>query len=328
MTATDRGDGATGGVRDAPGRRTQLLGATLVLIALALPYVAPSRFYVNLATELLLLGLWAVSLNILIGFAGLVSFGHAAFFGLGVYTCGLLAAKFGISLGPALLAGVAASALTALLVGAVIVRLSGIAFALVTLAFSMMLFTTVWRWKFTGGDDGLSVPRPPFRFFSWSYDFDGSASMFYLVVVVVALTYLALRRFVASPVGGALQAIRQNAVRAESVGIDVRRHKLIAFVVSGTVAGLAGSLYIIFRGFAAPDLLHWSSSGQVLLMTILGGTGTLYGPFIGAAVFVALQEILSSYTKYWMLPLGILFILAVRYLHGGGLLSLLRAKKG
>jgi branched-chain amino acid transport system permease protein len=298
--------------------------ATLALV----PLISPSRFYVNLAVEVVLLGLWAASLNVLIGFTGLVSFGHAAFFGLGVYTTGLLIAKLGLSMAPALLAGVAVAAVAALLVGIVIVRLSGIAFALVTLAFSMMVFTTVWRWsKLTGGDDGLTVSRPPLDLGFVRLDLQGAAQFYYLALVLVLCAYLALSRFLASPVGAALQAVRQNAVRAESIGIDVHRHRLLAFVVAGATAGLAGSLYVLFRGFAAPDLLHWSASGQVLLMTILGGIGTLYGPFLGAAVFVVLQEVLSTYTQYWMLPLGIIFILAVRFMHGRGLLDLLRAMR-
>jgi branched-chain amino acid transport system permease protein len=298
--------------------------ATLALV----PLISPSRFYVNLAVEVVLLGLWAASLNVLIGFTGLVSFGHAAFFGLGVYTTGLLIAKLGLSMAPALLAGVAVAAVAALLVGIVIVRLSGIAFALVTLAFSMMVFTTVWRWsKLTGGDDGLTVSRPPLDLGFVRLDLQGAAQFYYLALVLVLCAYLALSRFLASPVGAALQAVRQNAVRAESIGIDVHRHRLLAFVVAGATAGLAGSLYVLFRGFAAPDLLHWSASGQVLLMTILGGIGTLDGPFLGAAVFVVLQEVLSTYTQYWMLPLGIIFILAVRFMHGRGLLDLLRAMR-
>ncbi|MGE0850790.1 MAG: branched-chain amino acid ABC transporter permease [Hyphomicrobiaceae bacterium] len=304
-----------------------LLVGVVAMLALV-PLISPSRFYVNLAVEVGLLGLWAASLNVLIGFTGLVSFGHAAFFGLGVYTTGLLIAKLGLSMAPALLAGVAVAAVAALLVGIVIVRLSGIAFALVTLAFSMMVFTTVWRWsKLTGGDDGLTVSRPPLDLGVVRLDLQGAAQFYYLALVLVLCVYLALSRFLASPVGAALQAVRQNAVRAESIGIDVHRHRLLAFVVAGATAGLAGSLYVLFRGFAAPDLLHWSASGQVLLMTILGGIGTLYGPFLGAAVFVVLQEVLSTYTQYWMLPLGIIFILAVRFMHGRGLLDLLRAMR-
>lgn len=325
--ATDQ----TSAIRDI---RSKALPATWVVlliigIMLIVPLVSPSRFYVNLATEVMLLGLWAVSLNILIGFTGLVSFGHAAFFGLGVYTTGLLVNELGFSIVPALVCGVAAAAATALLVGIVIVRLSGIAFALVTLAFAMMVFTTVWRWsRLTGGDDGLAVTRPPLDLGFASFSLDGSTDFYYLAAGIVTAVYFALARFVTSPVGAALQAVRQNAVRAESVGIDVRRHRLLAFVVAGGVAGLAGSVYILFRGFAAPDLLHWSASGQVLIMTILGGIGTLYGPFLGATVFVILQEVLSIYTQYWMLPLGIIFILMVRFMHGQGILGLFMRMRG
>jgi branched-chain amino acid transport system permease protein len=269
--------------------------------------------------EMLTYGLWAVSLDILMGYTGLVSFGHAAFFGMGVYGTAALSAKLGLSLLPALAGGVAISLLAAILIGIVIVRLSGIAFALLTLASSMILFTVIWRWTaFTGGDDGLSVPRPNLDLFGATIvNLQADSAIYYVVLLFVVLGCLFAHRVVSSPAGTALIAIRENSARAQCIGYDIFNYKLMAFAVSGAIAGLAGSLYVIFQGFASPDLLHWSSSGQVLIMTILGGIGTLYGPFVGAALMVLLQDKLSSITEHWMLPLGVIFVLVIRFLPQG-----------
>ncbi len=294
---------------------TRFAAGALVAIALcAPPLLAPSKFYVNLATEMLIYGLWAASLDVLIGYAGLVSFGHAAYFGLGAYGTGLLLKHAGPSLALALAGGIGLAFLAAIVVGAVVVRLSGIAFAMLTLAFAEMFFTIAWRWSsLTGGDDGMAVPRPDLV----NISLQSSTAYYYFALILVAVAAAVTVRFLRSPVGAALEAIRENEQRAESVGFAVRRYKLIAFVVAGTVAGLAGSLFVMFKGFAAASLLHWSASGSVLMMAILGGGGSFYGAFAGAALVVFLQDYLSSYTEHWMLPLGLLFILAVRYIPGG-----------
>lgn len=295
-----------------------VVAAVAIIIVTLFPAVAPSKFYTNLATEMLIYGLWALSLDVLIGYVGLVSFGHAAYFGLGVYGTGLLLKKAGISIAPAMAGGVVLSLVAALLVGFVIVRLSGIAFAMLTLAFAQMFFTVVWRWSsLTGGDDGISVPRPDLEVWGQVVSLQSSTAYYYFVVAMVMVIYALIYRAVNSPVGAALQAIRENETRAECIGFAVQRYKLIAFAIAGTVAGIAGSLLVMFKGFAAPSLMHWSASGSVLMMAILGGTGTLYGPLAGAALMVFAQDYLSSYTEHWMLPLGLLFIFVVRYFRGG-----------
>lgn len=314
-------------VQTARAARTRLASASTfpavaIFVALVLvmlfPLVAPSKFYVNLAAEMLIYGLWALSLDVLIGYTGLVSFGHAAYFGLGVYGTGLLLKKAGISIGPAMGGGIALSLFAALLVGFLIVRLSGITFAMLTLAFAQMFFTIAWRWSsLTGGDDGVSVPRPDLEVWGRVVSLQSSTAYYYFVLALVVGAYAFTYRLVNSPVGAALEAIRENEVRAESIGLASSWYKLTAFTIAGTVAGLAGSLFVMFKGFAAPSLLHWSASGSVLMMAILGGTGTLYGPFAGAALMVFAQDYLSSYTEHWMLPFGLLFILVVRYFRGG-----------
>lgn len=300
---------------------TRVAAGALVTVALCTPpLLAPSKFYINLATEMLIYGLWAASLDALMGYTGLVSFGHAAYFGLGAYGTALLLKYAGPSLVPAVAAGIGLAFLAAVLVGVVVVRLSGIAFAMLTLAFAQMFFTVAWQWSsLTGGDDGMAVPRPDLLTIS----LQSSTAYYYFTLILVAAAAVVTFRILRSPVGAVLEAIRENEQRAECVGFAVQRYKLIAFVVAGTVAGVAGSLFVMFKGFAAASLLHWSASGSVLMMAILGGGGSFYGPFAGAALVVFVQDYLSSYTQHWMLPLGLLFIVAVRYVPGG-LASLVR----
>lgn len=303
----------------SPVKRWQAIGTLVVLSALMLvPLVAPSVFYVGLATEMLTFGLWAMSLDVLIGYTGLVSFGHAAYFGLGAYGTGLLANKLGLSFLPTFAGGVLLAALAALITGSLIVRLSGIAFAMLTLAFSMIIYTVIWRWSsLTGGDDGVTLLRPNFELLWLKVNLQAPERFYYLVLSCVAVAYYLTWRFISSPVGATLCAIRENRVRAAFIGINVWRYKLISFIVAGLLAGIAGSLYGAYREFASPDLLHWSASGQVLTMAILGGTGTLFGPFIGAGVVILLQDLLSSYTQYWLLPFGFIFVVVVRYFPRG-----------
>jgi len=302
--------------------------AALVLAAVVFPAFGPTPYVIKLMTEVLIYALWAMSLDILIGYTGLVSFGHAAYFGLGAYGTGLLIVKFQLSLLPALLGGVAIAAAFSLLVGIIIVRLSGIAFALLTLAVSMVAYTVVWQWTtLTGGDDGLSVSRPPLNLGVASFAMKSDVSIYYLVLLLFVVCAFLLWRFTQSPTGTALAAVRDNAVRAGAIGYNVARLKLTSFLVAGSFAGVSGSLYIILRSFASPDLLHWSASGHILIMTIVGGTGTLFGPVIGAAMMVLVEDKLSAWTEYWMLPFGLLFVLVVGFLPGG-LAQLVRKRAG
>jgi branched-chain amino acid transport system permease protein len=182
----------------------------------------------------------------------------------------------------------------------------------------MVIYTVIWQWSaLTGGDDGLSITRGVLDLGFASISLKSNVTFYYLVLFVVFACTLFLWRFTLSPTGAALAAVRDNPVRASAIGYNIARLKLIAFGVAGCFAGVAGSLYVLLRGFASPDLLHWSSSGQILIMAIVGGTRTLYGPAIGAALMVLVQEKLSSMTEFWMLPFGVLFVLVVRYLPGG-----------
>jgi len=307
--------------------RFLILGVLAVIVVL-LPTFGLSPYYVRLASEVLIFALFAMSLDLLIGYTGLVSFGHGAYFGLGAYGTGLLINKLGLTVLPAFFGGVVLATVVALLVGIVIVRLSGIAFALLTLAASMVIFTTMWQWTtLTGGDDGMTVRRPAVELGFASISLASNAAFYYFALIVTLLSAGLLWRLTASPMGAALSAVRENAVRAKAIGYNVERLKLISFVIAGMFAGVAGSLYVMLRSFASPELLHWSFSGHVLIMTVVGGVGTLFGPAFGAAMMVIVQEKLSSYTQYWMLPFGLLFVLIVGFLPGG-LAQLVRKAKG
>ncbi|HXG02431.1 MAG TPA: branched-chain amino acid ABC transporter permease [Candidatus Binatia bacterium] len=289
------------------------LGAVALLAALlAAPWVA-GQYPVKLLQEILIWGIFAMSLDLLMGYTGMVSFGHSAFFGLGSYVAGL-ALKESPSLAAALLLPAAVAALGALVIGVFSTRVSGVYFIMLTLAFSQMFWAYAFQSAWLGAEDGIiGIPRP--RVAGWSL---ASTEAFHVTVVVVfALCALFLWRVVRSPFGHVLRGIHENEARMEAVGYPVRRYKLAAFVVAGTVAGVAGSLYAQFNGQAPPDAFFWTTSGEALLMVIIGGTGTLGGAVLGAAAFILLQSLVSTYTERWMLILGVTFILFVLFARGG-----------
>lgn len=289
------------------------LGAVALLAALlAVPWVA-GQYPLKLLQEVLIWGIFAMSLDLLMGYAGMVSFGHSAFFGLGGYVAGL-ALKHSPDLAAALLLPAAAAALGALVIGFFSTRVSGVYFIMLTLAFSQMFWAYAFQAPWLGAEDGIiGIPRP--RVAGWSLA--GTAAFHVAVVVVFALCALLLWRIVRSPFGHVLRGIHENEARMEAVGYPVRRYKLAAFVVAGTVAGVAGSLHAQFNGQAPPDAFFWTTSGEALLMVIIGGTGTLGGAILGAAAFILLQSLVSTYTERWMLILGLTFILFVLFAPGG-----------
>ena len=280
--------------------------------ALLIPIVG-TRFYTSVATDVLILGLFATSLNLLLGTTGLVSFGHAAYFAVGAYVCAIAMKTFGVPFPLALpLAGIA-SALAALVFGFFCVRLTKIYFAMLTLAFAQIVWAICFKWNdVTGGEQGFSnVPYPDL---AWMGALPGLGSMragelyFYVVLVIVGLCLYGLRRITRSPFGRILTTIRENPERAEFVGIDVRRFELAAFVIAGLFAGLAGALFGIFNRGVFPDFGYWAKSAEVLIMVILGGMGQFWGPLVGAFTLVALNQQITSYTEYWPLVLGVLLI--------------------
>ena len=270
-----------------PSVRTLAVAAIAIGVALALP----RTIYPVLALEILAWGLFAMAIDLLLGFGGLLSFGHAAYWGVAGYFAGFAAREAGAPYPIAMLAGVAAAAALAVPLGYLSLRRTGIYFTMVTLAFAQMLYYVANELRpITGGENGFQgIPRT----------FPGlalgpSLSFYYAALPVVLLGYLAAYRIVHSPFGHVLVSIRDNEARAQALGYDTARYKLIAFVLSAALAGLAGSVYTLGERFASLEMLHWSTSGQVVLMTVLGGLGTLWGGVVGAGVFLLLRDFLST----------------------------------
>jgi branched-chain amino acid transport system permease protein len=297
-----------------PRARVASVGALVVLAAL--PWVL-ARHQLSILTDLLIFGLFALSLDLIMGYTGMVSFGHAAYFGLGAYGSALLLIHWGPPVPVALLAGAALAALVAAPVGWFSTRATGIYFAMLTLAFAQLLYTVAYKWRdLTGGSDGIAgVPKT--ALFWGGPSLAAPTAFYFLVATCVVLSLLSCRALVRSPFGRALQAIRENERRFTSLGRDPRPFKVAVFVVAAFFAGLAGALFAPFRGFASPEVMFWVLSGQALMMIITGGIGTLIGPVIGAMVFILIQEILSSYTEHWMIFAGLVFVLMVIFLPGG-----------
>jgi branched-chain amino acid transport system permease protein len=307
--------------------RTRVLGFLVLLLAvLAFPAVV-GRYPVKLLQEILVWGIYAMSLDLLMGHAGMVSFGHSAFFGVGGYVAALaLTSPGGAVGGPlgALLLPAAAGALAALVIGYFSIRVSGVYFIMLTLAFSQMFHAYAFQAAWLGAEDGITgVPRPSLLGVRTG---EGWAFHVY-VVAIAALAAFFLWRVVRSPFGHVLAGIHENEGRMEAVGYPVRRYKLLAFVVAGTLAGLAGALYAQFSGSITPDAFFWTTSGEALLMVIIGGTGTLGGAVLGAAAFILLQSLVSTYTERWMLILGVTFVLFVLFAPGG-IVGALRGRIG
>ena len=290
----------------------------LVLLALmALPFVANvfgEAFYIALATRILIFALAATSLNLILGFGGMVSFGHAAFLGVGAYTVVILSQMGVVDASVAWPTAMVVAGLFALLIGAVSLRTQGVYFIMITLAFAQMMYYLVVSFKTYGGDDGMSLPaRSRIGFLDMSND-----THFYYVTLLACVAVLVLiARVLNARFGHVLQAIRENEVRMQSLGYAVFRYKLCAFIMSGALAGLAGALLANQSGFVSPAMMQWSQSGMLMMMVILGGVGHLYGGVWGAIVFLLLEETLSHFTIHWQLGLGALLLMVVLLLPNG-----------
>jgi branched-chain amino acid transport system permease protein len=295
---------------------TRVLAGAAVVVVAVLPWVL-ARHQLSLLTDLLIFGLFALSLDLIMGYTGMVSFGHAAYFGLGAYGSALVLIHFGQPIPVALLAGALLAGAVAAPVGWFSTRATGIYFAMLTLAFAQLLYTVAYKWRdLTGGSDGIAgVPKTALF---WGGPSLASPRAFYFVVAgAVVLSLVLCRALTRSPFGRALQAIRENERRFIALGRDPRPFKVVVFVIAAVFAGLAGALFAPFRGFASPEVMFWVLSGQGLMMVIVGGIGTLIGPVIGAMVFILVQEVLSSYTEHWMIFTGAIFVLIVIFLPGG-----------
>ena len=291
------------------------------LLLLALPYwLNWVGGYTSLGSRVLVLGLAAMSLNFLLGFTGVLSFGHAAYFGLGVYGVGLTIKYLVPSTLIGMAVGVIAGAIAAALIGLLIVRLRGIYFAMVTIAFGQVFYFIAYRWNsVTGGDDGLSGwHRMPIDVGFGTVDILGNDKAFYyLVLVSFAVAVAIMAALLRSPFGRTLLAIRENERRARFLGIPVDRHIWLSWVISCMFVSLAGTLYALLNNFADPHDLRWDQSGDFVIMAVLGGMRAFWGPLIGAAIFVVLQDYLSSETANWMSFIGLFFVLVVLFFPRG-----------
>ena len=294
----------------------------LIIAALAVfPFVITNRFYISLVNEMLIYGLLAMSLDVLLGYTGLLSFMHNAYLGISAYVVGIVLIHISpTSMWLACLVGVVFTALVALPVGWVQVRTGGLAFALLTLAFGMMFYTIVWKWyDLTGGDDGLmGMPNPAITFFGWEIGNSGDPTVMYLFTLGIVIICLVLtRRIIHSPFGAVLEAIRENEERAAFVGINVRRYKLFGWMLACMLAGVAGALFILYKGYIGPTTMSAFAGAGVLMMVLLGGMGTLWGPLVGAAIFIYIQDYISTMTEHWEIYLGIVVILLVLFMPTG-----------
>lgn len=305
------------------------IGFAVLLLALFFVPLAMSNYSVSIVTEIMILSIFALSLNVLVGYTGLVSLGHAAFFGVGAYTASLLSIHYSSNIFLTLFGALIASAIAALIIGYFCNRVSGFYFLMLTLAFSQMIYGLVYRWgKVTGGDNGLSgVPKPSL---SESFIFNSPTSLYYLVFVIFAVVLLGLNIVLRSPLGQIFVGIRENEARVRTMGYNTTFYKNLSFVIAGALGGVAGSLYSYFNGFVSPKDVYWTMSGEVLIMVLVGGAGTLIGPVLGAAFLVILETIISSYTDSWMLIVGAAFILFVIFLPKGivSVGSLWKKKRG
>lgn len=303
--------------------RSGLIRSALLVVLVAflasLPLWAP-RFWLYIATQALIFAIFAMSLDLLLGYAGLPSFGHAAFYGLGAYGCAVLALRHVDALLPLLLGGAALAALLAVPIGALSLRTSGIYFLMLTLAFGQMLWGLAVNWvSLTRGTDGLiGIPRPKLAGLdAFDITLYERGPFLILVLAVAAGTFLLLQALVRSPFGRSLEGIRENEQRMRSLGYPTYRYRLAAFVIGAALAGIAGALAALANGYATPDLLYWTTSGLVLVAVVVGGSRSLIGPVLGAFLVLIAQLGLSTYLQRWELILGALFIAFVLFLPGG-----------
>jgi branched-chain amino acid transport system permease protein len=293
----------------------------LALLALAVLPALAGKFYVELFAKIMIMAVFAMSLDLLVGVTGLVSLGHAAFFGLASYVVALAAPDqyTAASLWTSLPLAVVASALLALAIGALALRTRGVYFIMVTLAFSQLVYFVFHDTKLGGGSDGIYLyAKPEARLGNWALvDFGNSTQFYYAMLLILLLVFGFLRLLLASRFGHALSGIRSNEQRMRALGFNTYAYKLAAFTLAGAIAGVAGYFAAVQFGFVNPEMLSWQQSANVLLMVILGGLGNFFGAIVGAFAFILLEDFFSSFTKHWLLLMGGFVILAVMLLPGG-----------
>jgi branched-chain amino acid transport system permease protein len=297
----------------------------LLVVFIAFPWVAShlgQEFYIGFASRLLIYALVATSLNLIVGFGGMISLGHAAYFGTGAYTVAILmyynVTAAWISWPAATLAG----AVLALGIGAMCLRTKGVYFIMITLAFAQMIYYIFVSLSTYGGDDGLSLPQRS----SMGLNLASDSTFYYVVLALCVVAFILMHHLVNSRFGRVIQAIKENETRMQAIGYPVYRYKLVCFTLAGALAALGGALFANQNMMANPSMLHWMESGTLLVMVILGGMGYFFGGVVGAFFMLVLQEILTDFTTHWALPMGVVLLLIILFLPDG-LGSLFRSRK-
>lgn len=294
--------------------RHRVLASSLFLMIF--PFIMP---YEALAINILIFGLFAMGFNLLFGYMGLLSFGHAAFLGIGSYLTGIGIVHYAMPWGAAILVGVIGAAIGGLLMGFLAIRTRGIYFSMVTLALGQIVFYGFYKAEsLTGGENGLRGVRvDSFNILGMPVDFLNPLVKYYIILFFVVIAIWLISRILNSPLGAVMEAIRENEKRAAACGFDVARTKLLVFVLSAAICGLAGSLRALHLSIVPIDSLHYLQSGQAVMMSILGGMGTFFGPFVGAAVMLYLEDVVTTFTKHWMAVIGLVFMFFVLFFPKG-----------
>jgi len=286
-----------------------------LVLGILLPYLLP---YTSLASEFVIFSLFAVSYNILLGFTGLLSFGHAAFFGVGALASGLAMTAWDASVLPALAFAMVVSLLLALIIGFLCLKAHGISFAFLTLAFAELIYFIAYQWSsLTGGEDGLGVTRKALYLAAFTIDLKDPIVRYYFILAIAVISIYLISRILNSPFGRVLASMRENEERTSFLGFNTRTYKLISFCLSGLFSGVAGALYTVHLAFVPIENLHWGTSGEIVIITLLGGMGSFFGPVLGTALFIGLRELISGFFERWQLIVGIIFVLIVIFLPEG-----------
>ena len=291
-------------------KKSLSLVALFVVGLIFMPYVAP-RFYIYLASVILVTGLLATSLNLVLGYGGMYQFHHAVFYGVGAYTTALILTKTSLPIWVAFVSAPLVAAFLGLAIGLICARLSNLHFGMLQISLGSLIWVIVYRWyDFTGGDDGIHGIHVPAAI-------SGTTAAYYFILAITTLCLLLMFIVIKSPFGRILQALRDNSERCEAIGVDVTRHRILAMIVAALFAGVAGSLFVTLEGSVFPELLFWTLSLEILIMCLLGGWFTFFGPMLGACLILSLRTFAGNYTEYWTLILGLMMMLTIFFLPKG-----------
>jgi branched-chain amino acid transport system permease protein len=298
--------------------------ALFVVVLLSLPHLGAGVYYTNLASQALIAALFALSLNLLVGYAGLTSLGHAGYLGMAAYTCGWLITHLGWGHLGAAVGALLATTVMAGVFGLIALRASGISFLMITLALGQILWGLAYRWtSVTGGDNGISGLTRPHPF---GIDLGNPQNFYYFTVIVFLIVWAAIANWVRSPYGASIRGAKDQPRRMSTLGYNVWLIRWTTFVVSGFLGGVAGLMYVYYNQFISPHSLSLANSAEMLLMVIAGGAGTLSGPVVGAALVVLLKDVASAYIERWVMVLGLVFIFIVMFVPGGIVAGLARLR--